>query len=67
MARKVTDKPQRFCWDCVFAKVYEDERYVTPSGEYIFKHCYLDPNRVKRGIMDNTKACSQFKESRLYD
>ena len=60
MAKKI-DKPQHMCWDCVYARPNEDPRYRTPDNQPIFYLCYLNPNKVKRGLMDNTKACSQFK------
>lgn len=65
MARKVIEKPQLYCWDCALARVNEDPRYRTPDDKPIFKNCYRDPNNIKRGIMDNTLACSQFKRKEL--
>lgn len=64
MARKVIEKPQHLCWDCAYSKPYNDERYISFDGGPIFYHCYLDPNNIKRGLMNNTKSCSQFKERR---
>ena len=64
--RKKIETPPKLCWDCLFSRPYDDERSRTPEGNPIFYHCYKDPNNIKRGLMDNTKACNDYKERRIY-
>lgn len=57
------DKTQtRYCWECGFSKPNMDTRYRTPSGAPIFYNCHYDQAELKRGLMDNTVACSKFKK-----
>ena len=63
--KKKIEQPRLLCWDCRYARTNEDARYKTPSGEYIFKNCYLNPNDIKRGIMDNTLACINYKRKTI--
>lgn len=65
MAKKI-EKPTHLCWDCIHARPNNDPKYRTPDGGPIFYNCYAEPAHIKRGLMDNTKACSLFKERRLY-
>lgn len=64
MARAKTKAPQRLCWDCIFSKPFDAEWNRTPEGKPITYHCYKDPEHEKKGIMDNTVACNDFKPRR---
>lgn len=60
MAKRVNIEKQ-FCWNCIFARPYDVHWNRTPEGVPITKHCYEDPNNIKRGIMRNTIACKKYK------
>jgi hypothetical protein len=64
MARAKTKAPQRLCWDCIFSKPFEAEWNRDPQGNPITYHCHKDPDNIKRGLMDNTAACIDFKPRR---
>lgn len=64
--KKKVELPPRFCWDCAYSRPNEDIRYRTPDDKPIFYNCYRIQTEVRRGLMDNTKACSQFMARCLY-
>lgn len=64
MARTKTKAPQHLCWDCMHSRPFDAEWNKTPEGKPITYHCYKDPEHEKKGIMDNTVACNDFKPRR---
>ena len=64
MAKAKTKAQQHLCWDCMHSRPFDAKWNRTPEGKPITYHCYKDPEHEKKGIMDNTVACNDFKPRR---